>query len=101
MGILPRQERSIWGFIWPFVAHKMILCVGFFTGQGARATQSRGLPRDPDAWRLVTRETSGALQKCSFSSFAETSLWGPHESFFLEAFHISITAGHSGIEKWE
>lgn len=67
MGILPRQERSSWGFIWPFVAHKMSLCVGFFTGQGARATQSGELPRDPDAWRLVTRETSEALQKCWFS----------------------------------
>lgn len=41
--------------------------MGFFTGQGARATQSRELPRDPDAWRLVTRETSEALQKCWFS----------------------------------
>lgn len=45
----------------------MSLCVGFFTGQGARATQSRELPRDPDAWRLVTRETSEVLQKCWFS----------------------------------
>lgn len=66
VGILPRQERSSWGFIWPFVAHKMSLCVGFFTGQGARATQSRELPRDPDAWRLVTRVTSEALQKRRF-----------------------------------
>lgn len=59
--------RSSWGFIWPFVAHKMSLCVVFYTGQGAKATQSRELPRDPDAWRLVTRETSEALQKCWFS----------------------------------
>lgn len=83
VGILPRQERSSWGFIWPFVAHKMSLCVGFFTGQGARATQSRELPRDPDAWRLVTRETSEALQKCCFFfSIRETSLFARCISYF-------------------
>lgn len=96
VGISPRQERSSWGFIWPFVAHKMSLCVGFSTSQGARATQSRELPRDPDAWRLVTRETSEALQKCWFSSFRETSLWGPHEVCFFSSgsilyFHHSRT----------
>lgn len=95
VGILPRQERSSWGFIWPFVTHKMSLCVRFFTGQGARATQSTQLPRDPDAWRLVTRETSEALQKCFFpllgkllSCFRVRMIF-----FFLEVF-LSITAGH-------
>lgn len=31
VGILPRLEWSSWGFIRPFVAHKMSLCVGSFT----------------------------------------------------------------------
>lgn len=90
MGILPHQERSSWGFIWPFVAHKMSLCVEFFISQSARATQSRELPRDPDAWRLVTWETSEALQKCRFSSLLTRST----QVLFVEAFHISDTASH-------
>lgn len=31
VGIVPQQERSSRGFIWPFVAYKMSLCVGSFT----------------------------------------------------------------------
>lgn len=31
VGIVPQQERSSWGFIRPFVAYKMSLCVGSFT----------------------------------------------------------------------
>ena len=50
------------------------LC-GFLHRQGARATQSRELPRDPDAWRLVTRETSEALQKCWFSLLRKLLSW--------------------------
>lgn len=100
VGILPRQEQSSWGFVWPFVTHKMSLCVHFFTGQGARAEQSTQLPRDPDAWRLVTRETSEALQKCCFPQIGKllACFMGRIILFFVCELFLSITAGHLVVQ---
>ncbi|CAL8273109.1 unnamed protein product [Arctogadus glacialis] len=60
VGIKPGEQQSSWGFIRPFVAHKIGLCIG----PPAAAEQGHfggELPRDTNADRLVTRETSGSF----------------------------------------
>lgn len=45
VGTLPLQERSSWGFIRPFVAHKMSLCVGSFTKKRKGTAEQRAPQR--------------------------------------------------------